>query len=74
MQLIDNKSNCLQIRFREHLKDFFNNIKPFLENLDFSNAFEEGKNPINFDLLTQQQIEDVRILVDRISRIKYSES
>ena len=26
---------------------------PLLENLDFSNIFEDGKKPINFDKLTQ---------------------
>ena len=61
LELIDNKSNCLENAFVEQLRALLIKINPFVNKIDFSNMCLEGKAPIKFDKISQNQIEDMYV-------------
>ncbi|KAL4481815.1 hypothetical protein ABPG74_007904 [Tetrahymena malaccensis] len=72
--LISNKSNYCTNQFLNQIQKQLEKLNPFFENIDTQNIFIQGKQPIQFQQLSDQKMNEISLHVKHLIQLKQNQN
>ncbi|EAR98099.2 hypothetical protein TTHERM_00753450 (macronuclear) [Tetrahymena thermophila SB210] len=73
MQLVSNKSNFCTCEFLDSLRKNLEKLNPFIEQMEFVNIFQQGREPIKFQEISETKFEEINEFMNHLINLENSQ-